>query len=32
MAEGLVQFEVEIQSLTEIRTRVIWPDSEGSLD
>ena len=29
MAESLVQFEVEIQSLTEIRTRVIWPDSEG---
>ena len=29
MTEGLVQFEVEIQSLTEIRSRVIWPDSEG---
>jgi|SRR4030042_6195891 hypothetical protein len=29
MAEGLVQFEVEIKSLTDIRTRVIWPDSKG---
>jgi len=29
MQEGLVQFEAEIQSLKEIRSRVIWPDSEG---
>jgi hypothetical protein len=29
MTEGLVQFEVEIQSQKEIRSRVIWPDSQG---
>ncbi len=29
MSEGIVQFEAEIQSLKEIRSRVIWPDSEG---
>ncbi len=29
MREGLVQFEAEIQSLKNIRSRVIWPDSEG---
>ncbi|VVB67375.1 Uncharacterised protein [uncultured archaeon] len=29
MAEGLFQFESEIQILKEIRSRVIWPDSEG---
>lgn len=29
MAEGVVQFEVAVQSLTEMGSRVIWPDSEG---
>lgn len=29
MSEGIVQFEAEIQSLKDIRSRVIWPDSEG---
>ncbi len=29
MAEGLVQFEAEIKSMTEIRSRIIWPDSES---
>jgi len=29
MTENLVQFEAEIVSLTEIRFRVIWPQSEG---
>jgi hypothetical protein len=29
MAEGLVQFEVEIQSQKEIRSRVIWSDAES---
>ena len=29
MEEGVVQFEAEIRSLKEIRSRVIWPDSEG---
>jgi len=29
MEEGIVQFEAEIQSLKDIRSRVIWPDSEG---
>ncbi|MCX6678470.1 MAG: hypothetical protein NTU95_11095 [Methanothrix sp.] len=29
MIDGLVQFEAEIQSIKNIRSRVIWPDSEG---
>jgi hypothetical protein len=29
MRDGLVQFEAEITSPTKIRSRVIWPDSEG---
>ncbi len=29
MRDGLVQFEAEIQSLNQIRTRVICPDSDG---
>ncbi|VVB72812.1 Uncharacterised protein [uncultured archaeon] len=29
MEEGIVQFEVEIRSLNEMRSRVIWPDSDG---
>ncbi len=29
MSGGVVQFEAEVQSLTEMRSRVIWPDSEG---
>lgn len=29
MRDGLVQFEAEIKSLKDIRSRVIWPDSEG---
>lgn len=29
MRDGLVQFEAEIGSLINIRSRVIWPDSEG---
>jgi hypothetical protein len=29
MRDGLVQFEVRIESLKDIRSRVIWPDSEG---
>jgi hypothetical protein len=29
MGNGLVQFEAEIQSMKEIRSRIIWPDSEG---
>ena len=29
MRDGLVQFEAEIQSFKNIRSRVIWPDSEG---
>jgi hypothetical protein len=29
MEEGIVQFEAEIQGLKDIRSRVIWPDSEG---
>jgi len=29
MRDGLVQFEVRIESFKDIRSRVIWPDSEG---
>ncbi len=29
MIDGLVQFEAKIQSFKNIRSRVIWPDSEG---
>jgi hypothetical protein len=29
MIDGLDQFEAEIQSFKNIRSRVIWPDSEG---
>ena len=29
MIDGLVQFEAKIQSNMSIRSRVIWPDSEG---
>ncbi len=29
MREGLVQFEAKIQTPKSIRSRVIWPDSEG---
>jgi hypothetical protein len=29
MADLLVQFEADIQSMTEIRSRIIWPDSES---
>lgn len=29
MPEGIVQFEVEIQSLTKMRSRVTWPESTG---
>jgi hypothetical protein len=29
MIEGLVQFEAQILSPKNIRSRVIWPDSEG---
>jgi hypothetical protein len=29
MMDGLVQFEAEIQNTRDIRSRVIWPDSEG---
>lgn len=29
MRDGLVQFEAVISSLKDIRSRVIWPDSEG---
>ena len=29
MRDGLVQFEAEIGSPQNIRSRVIWPDSEG---
>jgi hypothetical protein len=29
MAENMIYFEVEIQSLTEIRSRAIWPGSAG---
>ncbi|HNX40338.1 MAG TPA: hypothetical protein PKK11_07105 [Methanothrix sp.] len=29
MTDSLVSFEAEIISLTNIRSRVIWPDSEG---
>ena len=29
MMDGLVQFEAEVQSLNQIRSRVICPDSEG---
>ncbi len=29
LLKGLVQFEAEIQGPTEIRSRIIWPDSEG---
>jgi len=29
MIDGLVQFEANIQSFRNIRSRVIWPDSEG---
>ena len=29
MRDGLVQFEAKIQSFKNIRSRVIWPDSEG---
>ena len=32
MIDGLVQFEAKIQSFKNIRSRVIWPDSEGPLD
>ncbi len=27
--QGIVQFEAEIKSLKDIRSRIIWPDSEG---
>ncbi len=27
--QGIVQFEAEVQSLKEIRSRILWPDSEG---
>jgi hypothetical protein len=29
MAEGIVQFEVEITSMAQIRSRVTWPQSSG---
>ncbi|OPY53285.1 MAG: hypothetical protein A4E48_00808 [Methanosaeta sp. PtaU1.Bin060] len=29
MPEGVVQFEVVVQSLNEMKSRVIWPGSEG---
>ena len=29
MIDGLVQFEAKIQNVNNIRSRVIWPDSEG---
>jgi hypothetical protein len=29
MIDGLVQFEAKVQSFKCIRSRVIWPDSEG---
>lgn len=29
MAEGIVQFEVEIADMAQIRSRVSWPDSSG---
>jgi hypothetical protein len=29
MAEGIVQFEVEITSMARIRSRVAWPESSG---
>jgi len=29
MIDGLVQFEAEVQSLSQIRSRVICPDSDG---
>jgi hypothetical protein len=29
MKDGLVQFEAQIQSMKNIRSRVIWPDSES---
>ena len=29
MIDGLVQFEAEIHSFRNIRSKVIWPDSEG---
>jgi len=29
LTEGIVQFEADIQALTEMRSRVIWPDSAG---
>lgn len=29
MRDGLVQFEVRIENIKDIRSRVIWPDSEG---
>ena len=29
MAEGIIQFEVEIADLARIRSRVSWPDSSG---
>ncbi|MFB3766175.1 MAG: hypothetical protein ACE14P_13145 [Methanotrichaceae archaeon] len=29
MSEGIIQFTVEIKSLTEIRSRVTWPELTG---
>lgn len=29
MSEGIIQFTVEIKSLTNIRSRVIWPELTG---
>ena len=29
MSEGVVQFEVEVQSLNEMRSKVTWPSAEG---
>jgi hypothetical protein len=29
MAEGIIQFEVEITDMARIRSRVSWPDSSG---
>ncbi len=29
MAEGMVQFEVEVLSLDRMKSRVIWPESAG---
>jgi hypothetical protein len=30
MVDGIVAFEVEISSMTQIRSRVLWPGAEGS--